>query len=101
LSLRLSLAFIIGGAIGNLIDRIFYGIIFGYAPVFYGKVVDFFEMNIFKIFIMNRTMGNYVLNIADVAVTTGLVMLLFSLNKQKAVESKTGSIENYLAENKD
>ena len=101
LSLRLSLAFIIGGAIGNLIDRIFYGIIYGYAPVFYGKVVDFFEINIFKLFIMNRTLGNYVLNIADLAVTAGLVLLLFSLNKQKAVDSKAVSIEDYLAEDKD
>jgi signal peptidase II len=101
LSLRLSLAFIIGGAIGNLIDRIFYGIIYDYAPVFYGKVVDFLEISIFKLFIMNQTLGNYVLNIADLAVTVGLVMLLFSLNKQKAVDSKTDSIEDYLAENKD
>jgi signal peptidase II len=101
LSLRLSLAFIIGGAIGNLIDRIFYGIIYGYAPVFYGKVVDFFEINIFKLFIMNRTLGNYVLNIADLAVTAGLVLLIFSLNRQKAVDSKAESIEDYLAENKD
>ena len=63
--------------------------------------MDFFEINIFSVFIMNQTLGNYVLNIADLAVTAGLVMLLFSLNKQKAVESKAGFIEDYLAENKD
>jgi len=45
--LRLSLAFILGGAIGNLIDRLFYGVIYGYAPLFYGKVVDFFDLKIF------------------------------------------------------
>ena len=101
LSLRLSLAFIIGGAIGNLIDRILYGIIYGYAPLFYGKVVDFLEISFFKLFIMNRTLGNYVLNFADLAVTAGLIMLLFSFNRQKAVDSKTDSIEDYLAENKD
>ena len=101
LSLRLSLAFIIGGAVGNLIDRIFYGVIYDYAPLFYGKVVDFLEINIFKLFIMNRTLGNYVLNIADLAVTAGLVMLLFTLSKQKTSDRKTGSIEELLAENKD
>jgi signal peptidase II len=101
LSLRLSLAFIIGGAIGNLIDRIFYGIFYGYAPVFYGKVVDFFEINILKLFIMNRTVGNYVLNIADLAVTAGLVLLLFSLNRQRAADNKAESLEEYLAEDKD
>ena len=36
---RLSLAFILGGAVGNLIDRLFYGAIYGYAPLFYGKEI--------------------------------------------------------------
>ena len=43
LSLKLAIALILGGAIGNLIDRMFYGLIFDYAPLFYGKVVDFFD----------------------------------------------------------
>ena len=34
ITLRLALAFILGGAIGNLIDRMFYGIFYGYAPLF-------------------------------------------------------------------
>jgi len=34
------LAAILAGAIGNVIDCIFYGVIFDYAPVFFGKVVD-------------------------------------------------------------
>ncbi len=34
------LAAILCGAIGNLIDSMFYGIIFDYAPFMYGKVVD-------------------------------------------------------------
>ena len=36
------LAAILTGAIGNEIDSIFYGVIFDYAPLFYGKVVDMF-----------------------------------------------------------
>ncbi len=43
LALRVGLALILGGALGNLIDRTFYGVIFGYAPLFYGKVVDFLQ----------------------------------------------------------
>ena len=34
------LAMILTGAIGNMIDSMFYGIIFDYAPFLYGKVVD-------------------------------------------------------------
>ena len=34
------LAAILCGAIGNEIDSIFYGVIFDYAPLFFGKVVD-------------------------------------------------------------
>jgi len=46
---RFTLALILGGAIGNLIDRIFYGVVFGEAPLFYGKVVDFIDMDFFQI----------------------------------------------------
>jgi signal peptidase II len=52
LYMRFSLAFILGGAVGNLVDRIFYGVIYDYSPIFYGKVVDFFHVIIpdFKLF---------------------------------------------------
>ena len=38
--LVLSFCLVISGAIGNIIDSVFYGHIYGYAPIFYGKVVD-------------------------------------------------------------
>ena len=41
IGLRLAFAMILGGAVGNLIDRVFYGVFYGYAALFYGKVVDF------------------------------------------------------------
>ena len=47
LILRLALALILGGAIGNMIDRTFYGIFYGYAPIFYGRVVDFINVDFF------------------------------------------------------
>ena len=99
---RLSLALILGGAVGNLIDRTFYGVIFGYAPLFYGKVVDFLDLRIFNLFIFNRTFNNYVFNFADVSVTAGVIMLLFILNKQKDTNNNlNSSIEEALVENKD
>lgn len=99
---RLSLALILGGAVGNLIDRTFYGVIFGYAPLFYGKVVDFLDLRIFNLFIFNKTFNNYVFNFADVSVTAGVIMLLFILNKQKNTNNNLNSnIEEALVENKD
>src|SRR5205085_1853095 len=44
--LRIALALILGGAAGNLIDRSFYGLIYDYAPLFYGRVVDFIDFDI-------------------------------------------------------
>jgi signal peptidase II len=103
LGFRLSIALILGGAVGNLIDRIFYGVIFGYAPLFYGKVVDFFNFRIFNLFMFNRTFGGYVFNIADVSVTSGVILLLYVLGSRnsESVESSGANLENYLAENKE
>lgn len=78
LGLRLSLALILGGAVGNLIDRVFYGVIFGNAPLFYGKVVDFFDVDFFNISLWGHQLSRWpVFNIADAAVTIGVVLLLF------------------------
>ena len=77
-ALRMSLAMILGGAIGNLIDRVFYGVIFGEAPLFHGKVVDFFDIDFFNIDILGYHLSRWpVFNVADAAVTTGVVLLLF------------------------
>jgi signal peptidase II len=67
---RVSLALIFGGAVGNLIDRIFYGVLFGEAPLFYGKVVDFIDVNILHL----SRFG--IFNLADASVTIGVVLLL-------------------------
>ena len=77
LGFRLSLAMILGGAVGNLVDRMLYGVIFGDAPLFYGRVVDFFDVDFF-----NVTIGTYhlsrwpVFNIADASVSIGVILLL-------------------------
>ena len=59
LLMRISLALILGGAIGNLIDRILFG-----------EVVDFFDF-------MIGDFHWYIFNIADSAVTVGIILMLF------------------------
>ena len=87
-SLRVSLALILGGAFGNLIDRVFYGVFYGYAPLFYGKVVDFFDFDFFDFEIFNRSYDRWpIFNIADLAVSIGVIILLIFYNKhQKETE---------------
>ncbi|HPS65037.1 MAG TPA: signal peptidase II [Ignavibacteria bacterium] len=74
--LRIALAFILGGAVGNLIDRTFYGMMYGYAPIFYGKVVDFFHVDIQNIRLFGKIINYPIFNVADIAVTVGFVMIL-------------------------
>ena len=59
LLMRISLASILGGAIGNLIDRILFG-----------EVIDFFDF-------MVGDFHWYIFNIADSAVTVGIILMLF------------------------
>jgi signal peptidase II len=80
--IRLTLAMILGGAIGNLIDRSFYGVIFGDAPLFFGKVVDFIDMDFFHINFLGIHMDRFaVFNIADASVSTGIVLMLLFYKK--------------------
>lgn len=83
LGLRLSLSLIIGGAFGNLIDRVFYGVFYGYAPLLQGKVVDFFDISFFRFYFFNKTMGNYIFNVADIAVTIGVLTLIFAYHGRR------------------
>jgi signal peptidase II len=89
LILRLSLAFILGGAIGNLIDRMFYGVFYGYAPLFYGHVVDFLDFDFFHFSLFGRTFDRWpIFNIADASVTIGVIILLFFYNQKHREETK-------------
>jgi len=84
LTLRVPLAFILGGAIGNLIDRTFYGIFYGYAPLFYGKVVDFLDFDFFDFEIFGRSFDRWpVFNIADMSVSIGVILLLLLYRKHE------------------
>lgn len=82
LTLRLALAFILGGAIGNLIDRVFYGEIYSYAPLFYGRVVDFLHFDFPNFTIFGKTIYSWpIFNIADISVTVGFLLILIGYKK--------------------
>jgi signal peptidase II len=94
-TLKLAIAFILGGAIGNLIDRMFYGIFYGYAPLFYGKVVDFLDFDFFNVTILGRSYDRWpIFNIADSAVTIGVIILLFFYRKPKIEKVVVTEVDN-------
>ncbi|MBC7566575.1 MAG: lipoprotein signal peptidase [Pedobacter sp.] len=83
--LILNVALIFAGALGNIIDSVFYGKIYGYADFFHGRVVDMFYFPImeghfptwFPIwageeFVFFRP----VFNIADAAISVGVIIIL-------------------------
>jgi signal peptidase II len=90
LSLRLAIAFILGGAVGNLIDRLFYGVLYGYAPLFYGKVVDFFDFDFFDVTILGRHYERWpIFNVADAAVSIGVLILILFYKKGREKQPDT------------
>lgn len=91
---------ILAGAVGNVIDSVFYGVLFGNAPQgalspwMHGQVIDMIYIDIVT-FKMPDWMpffyGQYVkafpiFNIADVAITFGVILLLLA-NKNKTEKS--------------
>lgn len=91
---KLALAMILGGAIGNFIDRAFYGIIYDYAPLFYGKVVDFLDFDFLNLTLFGRSYDRFaIFNIADSSVTIGIFLLLF-LYRNHGKEVNTQAVVN-------
>jgi len=94
--LMFSIALIFAGAFGNIIDSVFYGLIFeesgsqvaqifpeegGYGKLFHGKVVDMFRFSFF----------NPIFNLADFAISVGVgIIIVFN---RKAFPKKKKSEE--------
>jgi signal peptidase II len=97
LSLRIAIALILAGALGNVFDRMFYGLIYHYAPLFYGKVVDFFDFDFFNFTLFGRSYDRWpIFNIADASVTVGVLILLFFYKKHQEDDNKAKEIEGYV-----
>ncbi|MFZ9939387.1 MAG: lipoprotein signal peptidase [Bacteroidia bacterium] len=80
-----ALSLILAGAMGNIIDSVFYGPLFGYERWFHGRVVDMLYFPLWQGFLpewIPFVGGDYfiffrpVFNVADTAITTGVAMLL-------------------------
>lgn len=74
---RIGITLVFTGAVGNLIDRVFYGVIYNYAPLFYGRVVDFVQVDIPDIHFLFLDYKYFpVFNVADSCISIGVVFLL-------------------------
>jgi len=83
LKFKIAIASILGGAAGNLFDRIFYGIFYNYAPLFQGNVVDFLDIRLIRFFLFDNIQGNYVFNFADVSILFGVFLLIYLIVSSK------------------
>ena len=75
------LTLITAGAMGNIIDSLFYGVIFGYAPFMFGQVVDMFYFPLWTWPEWLPWLGGHVFfepvfNFADSCVTVGALYLV-------------------------
>lgn len=85
-----SLCLILAGAIGNIIDSIFYGVIFSYDGLLFGRVVDMLYFPLWRGYLPEWIPfigGDYfiffrpVFNIADSAITIGVATILIFYRK--------------------
>lgn len=120
-SSRLSIvavSLIFAGAMGNIIDSVFYGLLFsesyteiaqflpdggGYGTLFHGKVVDMLSFPLYEGYLPEWIPfwgGDYftffdpVFNIADTSISTGVGLLLVFNKRAFPKESKTESAES-------
>ncbi|MEM7084765.1 MAG: lipoprotein signal peptidase [Bacteroidota bacterium] len=92
--LMFSIALIFAGAFGNIIDSVFYGLIFeesgsqvarifpeggGYGKLFHGKVVDMFKFSFFS----------PIFNLADFAISVGVGIIIVFNRKAFPKKNKT------------
>ena len=82
---------IIGGALGNITDRIFMAIAGGYGGVLDGHVVDFIHFNLT---IGDWAVFHYIFNVADVAISTSIIVILLFHKKIMPIEPEHDADED-------
>lgn len=107
----LAVSLLLAGAAGNIFDSMFYGLLFsesngmaatflpetgGYAPLFYGKVVDMLYFPIIKNSAGDTIFFSPIFNIADSAITisVGLILIFFRKDLNESLETKKNINEN-------
>jgi signal peptidase II len=99
--LIMMVALILAGALGNIIDSTFYGIIYNYAGIFHGRVVDMFYFPL-----LTGQFPNWVplwggeeyiffrpvFNLADAAISIGVIMIL--LNQKRYFKHEEPEVSN-------
>lgn len=101
----LSIALLLAGAAGNIFDSLFYGLIFsdsygmaatfmpetgGYAPLFYGKVVDMLYFPLIKSATGETLFFSPVFNIADsaISISVAIILIFFRKDLNDSLETK-------------
>ncbi|MEI6754244.1 MAG: lipoprotein signal peptidase [Paludibacter sp.] len=103
----LTVSLVLAGAAGNILDSLFYGLIFsvsnymgpiatllpeggGYASLFYGKVVDMLYFPIIKNTAGETLFFSPIFNIADSAITVAVTIILLFFRKElnESLETK-------------
>ena len=98
LGYRLSIAVVLGGALGNIIDRVFYGKLFSYGTYFNGHVVDFIHVDVWRGIVADwipllggEPMALFpIWNVADMAIVlgvTGMLLVQYSLEYEDHSQS--------------
>jgi signal peptidase II len=101
--LILNVSFIFAGALGNIIDSVFYGVIYNYEKLFHGRVVDMFYFPL-----LQGTFPSWfplwggeeyiffrpVFNVADSAISIGVILILIYQKRYFKEEIKEQSSLN-------
>jgi len=100
---RISLCMVLGGALGNIIDRVLYGKLLYGDPYFLGKVVDFIHINIWRGYVPESIPifgGRYlalfpIWNVADMAIVLGVIgIIVFQKHFHKVSLSGLGDSDS-------
>ena len=104
----LTISLVLAGAAGNILDSIFYGVLFndsygqiasflpdggGYSSLFYGRVVDMLYFPIIRNSVGETLFFSPVFNIADSAISVAVVIILIFFRKElnNSLETKKDS----------
>lgn len=106
--LIMMVALILAGALGNIIDSTFYGIIYGYAPIFHGRVIDMFYFplvtGIFPAWVPiwggeDFVFFRPVFNFADASISIGVILILLNQKRYfKHEEPEVTSLNSEMVE---